>query len=142
MTKRNFRPKVLFDPVATNIVFHGNNNQQNMKRQRPTPAAPGLFSAGSGRPVRLQPRAENDGFGEEETSESMQRKFSKITRREGDDSVQIIFDATNFGKVPEENVARIKNPGKIFSKFPCKFSPLNLRSLSNKRHVNILTFSK
>ena len=87
-----------------------------MKRQRPSPAAPELFSNGNGRPVRLQPRAANDGYGEEEqeTSGSIERKVSKITRRGEDDSVQIIFDATNTGKVRERNVPKLKDSGNIF----------------------------
>ena len=134
MTKRNFRSKVLIDPVCVgeNIVFHGNNNQhqQTMKRQRPAPApaAPELFSS-FGRPVSLRPPAENDGFGEEETSESIERKFSKITRRGDDDSVQIIFDANNTGRDLErkpEDVTKIKNPGNIFRiLLQSKFPPLN-----------------
>ena len=113
MTKRNF----LIDPVR--VGKNIGNNQQTMKRQRPSPAAPELFSNGNGRPVRLQPRAENDGYGEEEqeTSGSIERKVSKITRRGEDDSVQIIFDATNTGKVRErkpENVPKLKDSGNIF----------------------------
>ena len=114
MTKRNFRPKFLIEPpvgVGKKIVFHGNSHQQpsqkTMKRQRSAPAASGLFSSGTGRPVRLQPRAENDGDGEEEASGSIERKISKITRPGEDDSVQIIFDAT-------ENVPQLKDPGNIF----------------------------
>ena len=114
MTKRNFGPKVVtgHNPgrarVGQNInfVFHP-NNQQTMKRQRPVTTSPGAgtFSNGNTRPVRLHPRAENDGYGEEETSGSVERKICKIRRGGGgDDSVEIIFDASNTGKVPERNV--------------------------------------
>ena len=105
MTKRNLRPKVLAAPV-----------QQTMKRQRP------------GRPVvRLQPRVENDGHGEEEAnSGSGERKVCKIRRGGGggggggvgEESVQILFDAANTGKVPERradrNIPKIKDQGNSF----------------------------
>ena len=114
MNKRSFRPKVRIEPPVggvKKIAFHGNNQQQQskqtMKRQRSAPAAPGLISSGPGRPLRLQSRAENDGDGEEEASGSIERKISKITRPGEDDSVQIIFDAT-------ENVPQLKDPGNIF----------------------------
>ena len=106
MTKGNLRPKVLAASV-----------QPTMKRQRP------------GRPVvRLQPRVENDGHGEEEAnSGSGERKVSKIRRGRGggggggggEESVQILFVAANTGKVPERraerNIPKIKDPGIIVS---------------------------
>ena len=113
MTKRNSRP--LIDPVR--VGENIGNNQQTMKRQRSSPAAPDLFSNGNGRSVKLQPQAEKDGYGEEEqeTSGSIKRK---ITKRAEDESVQIIFDTTNTGKVPErkpeKNVPKLKDAGNIF----------------------------
>ena len=127
MTKRNFRPKVLVDPVPVgkNIGYHG-NTQQTMKRQRPIPAGPGFFSnGGNGRPARLQPRVENDGHGEEEPSGSVERKISKIRRQgDDDDSVQILYRETNTGKVSERNpkMNKRKDSGKI-AIYPIEFTP-------------------
>ena len=103
MTKGNLRPKVLAASV-----------QPTMKRQRP------------GRPVvRLQPRVENDGHGEEEPSGSVERKISKIRRQgDDDDSVQILFRETNTRKVSERNpkMNKRKDPGKI-AIYPIEFTP-------------------
>ena len=121
MTKRNFGPKVVtgHNPVRgsvgqnINFVFHP-NNQQTMKRQRPVTTSPGAGTFSNGN--RLHPRAENDGYGEEETSGSVERKICKIRRRGGggDDSVEIIFDASNTGKVPEKNVIGNMKFNKVF----------------------------